>query len=306
MSLWNEFHPSTSNLPSPPAPSRRLVPRAFAPLAIALVALCCACASTPAPSAGSRRLPASEVTAKDALDHSPRHGEYVDIPLASGGTPIRTWVMYPERPGKAGVVLVIHEVYGLSDWVRGVADQLAAEGMIAVVPNLISGLGPNGGGTESVPGRDDVVALVRKLTPDEARARLDAVRDFAARLPATNGRVATLGFCWGGGQSFSYATSAPPLAAAVVYYGVAPDSATLAEIRVPVLAFYGGDDARVTSTLEPARAALSGHGQSFESHVFAGAGHGFLRAQDDRNGANLTATRQAWPRTVVFLHRALR
>jgi hypothetical protein len=143
-------------------------------------------------------LPPSEEAAKARLERSPRHGEYVDIKLPSGGAPIRTWIVYPERKDKAGVALVIHEVYGLSDWLRGVADQLAQEGFIAVAPDLISGLGPGGGGTESVPSRDDVVKLVRTLTPADANARLDAVRAWAVSLPSSNGRSATIGFCWGG------------------------------------------------------------------------------------------------------------
>ena len=152
-------------------------------------------------------LPPSEETAKARLEKSPRHGEYVDVPLPSGGVPIRTWVVYPERKDRAGVVLVIHEVYGLSDWLRGVADQLAQEGFIAVAPDLISGLGPGGGGTDSVATRDDVVKLVRSVTPADANARLDAVRAWAVALPSSNGRSATIGFCWGGARSFAYAAA---------------------------------------------------------------------------------------------------
>jgi carboxymethylenebutenolidase len=133
-------------------------------------------AAAPVTSVAPRPLPASEGTAKAALDASARHGEFADVKLSSGGPAIRTWVVYPERPDKAGVVLVIHEVFGLSDWIRAVADQLAKEGFIAVAPDLVSGLGPGGGGTDSVPTRDDVVKLVRALSPEEANARLEAVR----------------------------------------------------------------------------------------------------------------------------------
>src|SRR3954452_9197409 len=146
--------------------------------------------AAPAP-ARDESLPPSEAQAKAALEKSPRHGEYVDIKLPSGGTPIRTWIVYPERKDKAGVVVIIHEIYGLSDWIRGVADQLAREGFIAVAPDLISGLGPNGGGSDSVPSRDDVVKLVRALTPDDATARLNAVREYAIHLPSANGKSAT-------------------------------------------------------------------------------------------------------------------
>jgi carboxymethylenebutenolidase len=249
-------------------------------------------------------LPPSDSTAKAALEISPRHGEFVDVPLP-GGAPIRTWIVYPETRRKAGVVIVIHEIFGLSDWIRSVADQLAKDGFIAVAPDLISGLGPGGGGTDSVASRDDVVKLVRGLTPEMARARLDAVRAFVEKIPAANGKIATLGFCWGGSRSFERAAADPPHAAAVVFYGSSPDSATLLRVRAPVLAHYGGDDARVNATIEPARASLAKSGRRYELHVYDGAGHGFLRQQEGRDGANAKATAAAWPRTVAFLRKLL-
>lgn len=252
------------------------------------------------------RLPAWEEAAKQALDTSPRHGEFVDIAWAKDKAPLRTWIMYPERKDKAGVVLVIHEIYGLSDWIRSVADQLARDGFIAVVPDLISGLGPGGGGTDSVPSRDDVVKLVRGLTLEETNARLDAVRAYATRLPAANGKLATVGFCWGGGRSFSYAATTPPPNAAVVYYGVSPDSGAILNVRAPVLGLYGGDDARVDATIAAAQATLKMLGRFYEPHLYEGAGHGFLRAQTLRGGANYKATQQAWPRTIEFLRQHLK
>ena len=253
-----------------------------------------------APTPDNPSLPAGEDGAKARLEKSPRHGEYADVPVP-GGSPIRAWVVYPERKDKAPVVIVIHEIFGLSDWIRNVADQLAREGFIAIAPDLLTGKGPNGGGTESVASRDDVVALVRQLTPDEVNARLNAVRGYGMKLPAANGKTATIGFCWGGATSFRYATVQPDLNAAVVYYGTSPDAAALANVKAPVLGLYGGDDARVNATIEPAAAELKKLGKSFESQLFDGAGHGFLRAQADRNGANRAATEKAWPRTIEFL-----
>ena len=254
-------------------------------------------------------LPPGEEDAKARLESSPRHGEYVDIPY-NDTTKLRTWIVYPERKDKAGVVLLIHEIFGLSDWLRGVADQLAADGFIAVAPDLISGLGPGGGGTESVTSRDSVVALVRLLTPDESAARLAAVRKWIATIPAANGKVATMGFCWGGGRSFAAAATSPALNAAVVYYGVSPDSLTLPNVAVPVQGHYGGDDARVNATIEPAKQALARLKKSrYEAFVYDGAGHGFLRQQtgpNSRDGANLKATQAAWPRTLVFLRKNLK
>ncbi len=251
-------------------------------------------------------LPPSEDQARAALDKSPRHGEYADVKLPAGGASIRTWIVYPERKDKAGVVLLIHEIFGLSDWMRGVADQLAREGFIAVVPDLVSGRGPGGGGTESAASRDDVVKLVRGLTPEETTARLNAVREWAIKLPSANGRSATVGFCWGGGQSFAYAAAQPGLNGAVVYYGSSPEPAQMARIGAPVVGFYGGDDARITSTVPATEAEMRKNGKSYEPHVYEGAGHGFLRAQQDRNGANLKATADAWPRTVALLRDRLK
>lgn len=262
-----------------------------------------------APAAAPARdpnLPADEAGAKDALEHSPRHGEYQDVPMPGGGAPVRTWIVYPERADKAPVVLVIHEIFGLSDWIRAVADQLARDGFIAVAPDLISGMGPNGGGTESMPGRDSVVAVIRRLTPPMAWERLDAVREWALALPSANGACGTVGFCWGGARSFDYAAERPALGAAVVYYGGSPDSASLTRLRVPVLGLYGGDDARVNATIEPATRVLAAAGiRKYQSRLFDGAGHGFLRQQSGRDGANLKATKAAWPLTLTFLRASL-
>ena len=247
-------------------------------------------------------LPPSEETAKHVLESSPRHGEYEVVTLPDS-TPLRVWTVYPERKDKAGVVLLIHDIYGLSDWIRGTADQVAREGFIAVVPDLISGMGPGGGGTDSVASRDDLVKLIRGLTPEAAKARIDATRAWAVKLPAANGKFGTIGYCWGGTRSFAYAAAEPPPQAAVVFYGSSPDSATLAAVRAPVLGLYGGDDARVNATIEPATKAL---GKRFESHLFPGAGHGFTRSQSLREGANHQATRKAWPLAMSFLRKHLK
>jgi len=280
-------------------PTSRCIPFASA-LALTL-AIVTPSRATAAPAATP---PPAEEAALEALEHSPRHGEFVDVPYA-GGPPIRTWVVYPERPDKAGVVLVIHEIFGLSDWIRGVTDRLAADGFIAVAPDLLSGLGPGGGGTDSLASRDEVVKLIRSLGPEESAARISAVRQWAVRLPAANGKLATLGFCWGGGRSFAAAASSPPPQAAVVFYGTSPDSAMLERVACPVQGHYGGDDARVNATIEPARERLRARRQSYEANVYPGAGHGFLRQQSGREGANQRASDEAWPKVLSFLRREL-
>src|ERR1041385_2330870 len=196
-------------------------PRPPAPALLTLCVLILLAAAVPALRAArptAPLLPPSEEKAKDALEHSPRHGEYVDVPYP-GHAPLRTWVVYPERSSKAGVVLVIHEIFGLTDWIRSVADRLAGEGFIAVAPDLISGLGPGGGGTDSTASRDYAVKLVRLLTPEESAARLSTVRDWAVKLPSANGKLATIGFCWGGGRSFAAAAMKPPPRGCGGFYG---------------------------------------------------------------------------------------
>jgi carboxymethylenebutenolidase len=248
-----------------------------------------------------RALPPSEAAAKAALEKSTRHFEWADVKLPGSAQTVKTFVVYPERRDKAPVVIVIHEIFGLSDWIRGVADALAREGFIAVAPDLISGKGPGGGNTDSLTSRDDVVKLVMGLKREEVVERLNAVRDYAVKLSAANGKSATVGFCWGGSTSFMYASVQSALNAAVVYYGTAPDAAALASIKAPVLGLYGGDDARVTSTVEPTAAEMKKAGKMYETEIYPGAGHGFLRQQEGRDGANLSATEKAWPRTLAFL-----
>ncbi len=249
-------------------------------------------------------LPASEENAQQALNTSPRHGEWADIPIPGTKDKLRTWVVYPERKDKAPVVIVICEIYGLSDWIRGVADRLAADGFIAVAPDMVWGKGPDGGGTASATSRDQVVGWIRGLTPDEVQTRLNAARSYGIGLPAANGKSATIGFCWGGSQSFTFACEQPGLNAAVVYYGSSPDSSQLMRIRsTPVLGLYGGDDARVNATIDPAQRVMKNAGKAYEVEIYQGAGHGFLRAQAGRDGANLKATQKAWPRTISFLRK---
>ena len=225
--------------------------------------------------ASAPKIPPGEEQAKAALERSPRHGEYVDLKIEGSDQPLLTWVVYPERRDKAPVIIVIHEIYGLTDWVRAVADQLAADGFIAIAPDFISGKGPGRGGTASLQSRDEVVKLIRGLAEKEVNMKLNAVRSYAIKLPAANGKSAVVGFCWGGGKSFSYAASQPELNAAVVYYGTSPEEKELGSIKAPVLGLYGGDDARVNATIEPASSEMKKLGKVYEVEIYEGAGHGF-------------------------------
>jgi carboxymethylenebutenolidase len=262
----------------------------------------------PAQSAAPRHpaLPAPEEGAKAAIESSPRHGEWAEVKVPGRDAPVKLWVVYPERKDKAPVVMVISEIFGLADWIRGVADQLAKDGFIAIAPDFISGKGPNGGGTESVASRDGVVALIRAVTPDEQVAILNATREYALKLPAANGKIATVGFCWGGSASFNYATAQPALNAAAVFYGSSPDTARLATIKAPVMGFYGGNDARVNATIPPAEAEMKKLGKAYTPHIYEGAGHGFLRQQSGQDGANMKASEQAWPALLAFFRANLK
>lgn len=269
-------------------------------LASLLIALLSSSACCGAPGAAGG-LPPGENDAKAVIEKSPRHGEWVEIAVPDHKTPLKSYIVYPERSDKAPVVIVIHEIFGESDWIRSVADQLAADGFIAIAPDLLSGHGEKGGGTDSLGGRDAVVNAIRGLKAPEVMADLDAVREYGLKLPSANGKTATIGFCWGGGQSFAYAAHQPALNAAVVYYGTPPQKEQMQRIQAPVLGLYGGNDNRVTSTVKPAEARMKELGKSYSPHVFEGAGHGFLRQQDGQNGANMKAAEQAWPLTITFL-----
>ena len=243
-----------------------------------------------------------------ALKESPRHGEWVDIKMADG-TALKSWVVYPERSAKSGVVLVIHDIRGLSDITRAVGDQLAQDGFIAVVPDFLSGKGPNGGGTDSL--GTGVGQAIQALTPADVNARLNAAMEYGKKLPASNGKTGVIGFCWGGARSFGYAAAQPGLNAAVVYYGDAPGASDgsldtqLANVKAPVLGLYAGNDARIGATVPPTEAAMKKLGKSYEIHTYEGAGHGFMGAQAGAGGANLKAAQQSWPLVVQFFRKNL-
>ncbi len=249
-----------------------------------------------------QELPAGADGVLERLEQSPRHGEWVRYEAGSGDS-VSAWVVYPERPDRAPVVVVIHEIFGLTDWIRGVVDQLAAEGFVAVAPDLLSGKGPGGGGTESF-GTRDVRRAIRDLPREEIERRLNAAAQYATGLPSARDAFAVIGFCWGGSTSFWYATRQPTLRGAVVYYGSSPETG-YERVQAAVLGLYGGDDARVNATIPRAREAMDRLNKRYETHISDGAGHGFLRAQDGRDGANLQATRRVWPRTVGFLKEVL-
>jgi len=238
--------------------------------------------------------------AKQRLEASPRHREYVT--LKHNNRSVQALVVYPEVKSKASVVILIHEIFGLSDWAKEMADELAGQGFIVVAPDLLSGAGPNGGGSDSFGSQDATVKAVSGLDPAGVLADLDAAADFGKKLPAANGKIAVAGFCWGGSKSFAFATHRKDLSAAFVFYGTGPSD--VSTITAPVYGFYGGNDARVGATIPDTTEAMKKAGKFYEPVSYDGAGHGFMRAGEDPNNtnpANKTAREQALARIVKLL-----
>ena len=242
--------------------------------------------------------------AKARLDNTPRHLEWVKV--KNGNREVNCSIAFPEVKDKAMAVLVIHEIFGLTDWVRGVTDQLAEAGYIAIAPDLLSGMGPNGGGSAELGGPDGVRKVIGSLKPEQITGDLNAVAEYVTHLPACNGKLVVAGFCWGGGQSFRYATNNPHLKAAFVFYGTGPDKADSARIKAPVYGFYGGNDNRVGATIPGSIQIMKEDGKTYEPVSYDGAGHGFMRSGEDPKGkpGDKKARDEAWVRWKSLLKKA--
>jgi len=257
----------------------------------------------------------SEITqdwAKSKLAKSPRHKEWVKV--KNGTREVNSFIVYPESNKKATAVVVIHEIFGMSDWVQQITDELAEAGYIAIAPDLLSGMGPQGGGTAEIAatGNNAVGQAIRGLTPDQLAGDLNAVADYVSKLPAANGKVVAGGFCWGGSTTFLFATRRPTLKAAFVFYGSAPsdnaqgqpysvDKAAVGKIGAPVYGFYAENDMRIDGTIGTTAEAMKGLSKPYDPVIYAGAGHGFMRAGEPNNpppaaapaGADEAATKKA-------------
>jgi carboxymethylenebutenolidase len=236
--------------------------------------------------------------AKAALLKSPRHYEFV--PIKHGDRTVETFIVYPEVSRKAPVIVMIHEIFGLSDWAKLMADELAAKGYIVVAPDLLSGAGPNGGGTDAF-APADVNAAVSRLNADQVTADLDAAADYGKKLPAANGKVFVAGFCWGGGKSFGFATHRHDLSAAFVFYGTPPADVTA--VGAPIYGFYAGNDARITATVPATTEAMKAAGKKYDPVTYDGAGHGFMRAGQapDASDANKKAYQDGFARLTSVI-----
>jgi carboxymethylenebutenolidase len=238
------------------------------------------------------------------LESSPRHHEWVDIDSA-GGRKVHSFVVFPEVDHPTTAIIVIHENKGLTDWVRGVADQLAEAGYLAIAPDLLSGTAPDGGNTPEYGGDDKATKGIYALPPAQVMADLDAVFKYAKEAPAGNKTVAVCGFCWGGGQTFNYATHNPNIAAAFVFYGSAPkDEAAYKKIMVPVYGFYGSQDFRITGEVPNVEKRMKAADKKYEPVIYEGAQHGFMRQGEtttDPANANRKARDEAWARWKQLL-----
>ncbi len=243
--------------------------------------------------------------AKARLEKSPRHGEWVKI--KQGSREVESFITYPEVKDKATAVVVIHEVFGLSDWVRGMTDQLAEAGYIAIAPDLLSGKGPNGGGTADLGGSDGARNVIGSLPPNQVTADLNAIVEYVSKLPSCNGKVVVMGFCWGGGETFRYATNNKKIKAALSFYGPIPDTASFGRINCPVYGFYAEKDPRITASVPKAAEAMKEAGKTYAPETYAGAGHGFMRegeappGNDQNHDANVKARDDAWVRIKQIL-----
>ena len=272
--------------------------------------------------------------AKAMLAKSPRHGEFVTV-AETNGRKLQVWVVYPQVKSKAPVVVMIHEVYGLSDWAQEMADELAGAGYIVVEPDLLSELGPAAataaapaaagapmdhdhmgqggagaayvaaepGGTSAFPDRNAVVRAISSLPDAQILADLDAVADYGKKLPSADGKLYVAGFCWGGGKSFLFATHRGDLSGAFVFYGPPPPATAMKNITAPVYGFYAGNDARISATIPQTVADMKAAGKTYEPVTYDGAGHGFMRGGEapDANAADSAARAQGFRRLVTLL-----
>jgi carboxymethylenebutenolidase len=238
--------------------------------------------------------------AKARLDKTPRHLEWVTV--KNGDRTVKCFIGFPEVKTKATAVVLIHEIFGLSDWVRGVVDQMAEAGYIAIAPDFLSGMGPNGGGSESF-SADAVRGKIQGLPNDQVNGDLDAVVAYVSKLPAANGNVVVGGFCWGGGKTFSYAAHNPNIKAGLVFYGPAPKPEDMAKIKAPIYGFYGGNDARITAAVPEVTEQMKSAGKKYEPVTYDAAGHGFMRSgeQPDATEPNKKAREESWKRTKEIL-----
>jgi carboxymethylenebutenolidase len=234
---------------------------------------------------------------RDRLNRSPRHGEWVDI--KSDERTIKAFVVYPERKDKTAAVLVISEIFGLTDWVRSLCDELAEAGVIAIAPDLHGG--------QKFEDLDAARKATSALKKEQVMADLNATADHVlTKIPSCNGHLGVCGFCWGGGVTFRYATADPRLKAAYSFYGDAIDKPEdAAKVACPVYGFYAENDERVNASIPKAEELMKTAGKKYEPVIYKGAGHGFMRSGEPSNPnvreGDKKARDEAWARWKTML-----
>lgn len=272
-------------------------------------------------------LPPSASQTAARLASSQRKSEWVKVAWEPGSPDtVGAFVVYPARTSaKAPVVIVIHENTCLINWNRGVADQVAAEGFIAIAPDLCSKVrgGPK---NEELP-RDSVQKILPGVTSAMRNAQIVAVAKWGMSLPDATPRYAVIGYCWGGGTVFMHAINGgiAGYSGGVAFYGTAynNNADSLAKISKPLMLLNGAQDARIGAAMPAIDSIMKAGGKDYVGINYPNAIHGFLRAQGDsafvRDSTapdgrrlntvamegNTKATADAWPRTVAFLKKNL-
>lgn len=231
------------------------------------------------------------------LENSPRHHEWVEVEY--DGRTVHNFVAYPETNEETLAVLVIHENRGLNDWARSFTDQVAEAGYIAIAPDLLSGFSDEHERTTDFASSDAARDALYTLNPEQITQDLHAVREYISNISASTGTVVVAGFCWGGSQTFRYATNSDQPEAFMVFYGSAPDDPeAVQQISSPVYGFYGENDQRINSGIPAIEKMMNEFGKTYEYEIYEGAGHAFMRAGDDPNAdeASKAARDAAWER----------
>lgn len=282
---------------------------------------------------GTPGLPAGNNSAAARIAASPRHGEWVKISWEPGSADsLMAWVVFPASRTKAPVVVVVHEIFGLATWVRGVADQVAADGFIAVAPDLVSRV--RGGPSSTELSGDSARRLIGGVDFAERNRGIVAAANYAMTLPSADQRYAVIGYCWGGSTVFGHAVhgGVRGFSGGVAFYGgpfasggalatsttpavpATPTADSLIKIKVPLMLLNGSRDARIGAMMPAIDSIMKANKKDYVGINYEGAIHGFLRAQDDpptgqnppeSAPANLAATKDAWPKTVAFLKKNL-
>lgn len=270
---------------------------------------------------GTAGIPASANNAQARLAASPRHGEWVKVAWEPGSSDsLMAWVVYPSTSrAKSPVVVVVHEIFGLQTWVRGVADQVAADGFIAIAPDLLSRV-RGGPSTEELSG-DSARKLIQGVTSADRNKGIAAVARYAMSQPSAAQKYGVIGYCWGGSTVFMHVVNngITGFSGGVAFYGLpymngtAPNGDSLAKITKPVMLLNGSKDQRIAAAMPAVDSAMKALKKDYNGTNYDGAVHGFLRAQDDpkqtrdeaEEKANLAAAKDAWPKTVAFLKKNL-